>query len=313
MNHHWARIGERGTMAGMMAMVAVQRCFGHWPFRLVLWPVMLWYFMMHGTARRASQAYLQRLYPHLAHSRLARWWTSYRHFLAFGDSLMDKVAAWSGKIADERLGGTGIECFSKAIESGQGGLVLVAHHGNLDVVSALTERHPGLELTVMLHTRNARKFNALLERVTQKPRPHVLEVSEVTPATAQTLAERIHAGGYVVIAADRIPLSGERTRCLDFLGDRAPFPEGPFRLAALLRCPLYTLSCVRERDGFRIDFEAFDDTRGLPRRQRDLWIADAMQRHADHLAARVRQHPLQWFNFYPFWMNDPGYLHDDTP
>ena len=47
------------------------------------------------------------------------------------------------------------------------------------------------------HTRDARKFNALLERVTGKARPQVLEVSEVTPATAQTLAERNNAGGYV--------------------------------------------------------------------------------------------------------------------
>ncbi|GGX86749.1 hypothetical protein GCM10007160_12620 [Litchfieldella qijiaojingensis] len=313
MSHHWARIGERGTVVGMALMVAIQRHLGRWPFRLVLWPVMLWYFLMHATARRASLSYLQRLYPHLGQRPLARWWHSYRHFLAFGDALMDKVAAWSGDIADERLTGTGIERFSAAIDSGRGGLILVAHHGNLDVVNALAERHPGLELTVMMHTRNARKFNALLERVTGRPRPHVLEVSEITPATAQALAERIHAGGYVVIAADRLSLTGGRTQCLDFLGGQARFPEGPFRLATLLRCPLYTLACVRENDRFRIDFEAIDDTRDLPRRQREPWIADAMQRHADHLAERVRRHPLQWFNYYPFWMNDTGYLHDDIP
>lgn len=313
MKHHWARIGERGSVVGMTLMVAIQRHLGRWPFRVALWPVMLWYFLTHGTARRASQSYLQRLYPHLGQRPLTRWWLSYRHFLAFGDALMDKVAAWSGDIADECLTGAGIERFSAAIDGGRGGLILVAHHGNLDVVNALAKRHPGLELTVMMHTRNARKFNALLERVTGCPRPHVLEVSEITPATAQVLAECIHAGGYVVIAADRLSLSEGRTQCLDFLGDRAGFPEGPFRLAALLRCPLYTLSCVRENDRFRIDFEAIDDSRDLPRRQREPWIANAMQRHADHLAERVRRHPLQWFNFYPFWMNDTGHLHDDTP
>ncbi|MCE8034134.1 glycosyl transferase [Billgrantia tianxiuensis] len=312
MNRHWARIGERGTLAGMTLMVAIQRHLGRWPFRLVLAPVMLWYFLAHATARRASQSYLQRLYPALERRPLARWWHSYRHFLTFGDALMDKVAAWSGDIADGRLTGPGIERFTAAIDGGRGGLILVAHHGNLDVANALAERHPGLELTVLMHTRNARKFNALLERVTGRPRPHVLEVSAITPATAQALAERIHTGGYVVIAADRLSLSGGRTQCLDFFGDRAMFPEGPFWLAALLRCPLYTLACVREDGSFRIDFEAIDDTGNLPRRQREAWISEAMQRHADHLAERVRQHPLQWFNFYPFWMNDTGFHHDDT-
>ncbi|KPQ22668.1 LpxL/LpxP family acyltransferase [Halomonas sp. HL-93] len=313
MNRHWASIGERGSVIGMTLMVAIQRYLGRWPFRIVLWPVILWYFVMHGTARRASQAYLQRLTPSLAKRPLARRWQSYRHFLAFGDTLMDKVAAWSGDIPDDKLAGKGIEHFVTAIAGGRGGLILVAHHGNLDVVNALAERHQALKLRVMMHTRNARKFNALLERVTGRPRPHIMEVSEITPATAQSLAEHINAGGYVVIAADRLPLSGERTQRVNFLGDAALFPEGPFWLAALLRCPLYALACVREDGRFRIDFDAIDDTQQLPRRQREAWIADAMQRYADQLAERVRRHPLQWFNFYPFWINDIDYPHDDAP
>ena len=313
MSHHWARIGERGTLAGMTLMVTIQRHLGHWPFRIALWPVMLWYFLVHGTARRASQEYLQRLYPDLYQRPFARWWLSYRHFLTFGEALMDKVAAWSGDISDERLTGSGIGNFTAAIEGGRGGLILVAHHGNLDVVSSLTERHPGLKLTVLMHTRNARKFNAMLERITGRLRPRILEVSEITPATAQTLAECINAGGYVVIAADRVPLSDGRTQDLKFLGHEARFPEGPFRLAALLRCPLYTLACVRDKHHFQIDFDLFDDTHELPRRQRESWITHAMQHYADYLARRVRHHPLQWFNFYPFWANDTRQRHDDTP
>ncbi|MCA1771675.1 MAG: glycosyl transferase [Halomonas sp.] len=312
MSQHWASIGERDSVIGMTLMVAIQRYLGRWPFRIVLLPVILWYFVMHGTARRASQAYLQRLDPSLRQRPLARRWLSYRHFLAFGETLMDKVAAWSGDIPDEKLAGKGIEHFVTAIDGGRGGLILVAHHGNLDVVNALTERHPTLKLTVMMHTRNARKFNELLERVTGRPRPAIMEVSEITPATAQTLAEHVQAGGFVVIAADRMPLSGQRTQRLDFLGDNALFPEGPFWLAALLRCPLYALACVREDGRFRIDFDTIGDAQHLPRWQRDTWIAEAMQHHADHLAERVRCHPLQWFNFYPFWINDMDDAHDDS-
>ena len=313
MSQHWAQIGERGTLAGMTLMVAIHRRLGSWPFRLVLGPVMLWYFLGHRTARLASQAFLARIEPSLTTRPLILRWRSYRHFLTFGDALMDKVAAWSGAIASERLKGNGIAQFSAAVAGGEGGLVLVAHHGNLDVVNALAEHHSDLDLTVLMHTRNAGKFNALLERVTGRSRPRILEVSEITPATAQTLAQRLHNGGYVVIAADRVPPSGGRTRHIDFLGTPATFPEGPFWLAALLRCPLYTMACVRDDDAFRIDFQRFDDTRALSRRDREAWVADAMQRHADHLARRVQRHPLQWFNFYPFWQNDSGCPHDDSP
>lgn len=309
---HWARIGERGTLAGMQTLVFIQRRLGRWPFLLVLRPVMLWYFFSHRTARRASADYLCRIEPALIHRRFALLWRSYGHFLEFGDALMDKVAAWSDAIGVERLRGDGFQRFGEAVDSGLGGIVLIAHHGNLDIANALSKHHPRLDMTVMMHTRNASKFNALLERVTGQPRPDVMEVTEISPATAQALAERVQRGGFVVIAADRIPVTGARIRNIRFLGEEAPFPEGPFLLATLLRCRIHTLSCVRDGDGFQIDFEPFDDVTDLPRKAREAWIAQAMQGFADQLAARVRRHPLQWFNFYPFWLSDTGNTHDDN-
>ena len=307
---HWARISERGTLTGMQLLVFVQRRLGHWPFLLVLRPVILWYFLSHRTARRASMDYLRRIDPTLANRPLALLRRSYRHFLQFGDALMDKVAAWSDTIGEQRLRGEGFHHFGKAIEAGHGGIVLIAHHGNLDISNALAKHQPTLDMTVMMHTRNANKFNALLERVTGQPRPHVLEVTDISPATAQDLAERVQRGGFVVIAADRIPVNGARQRDMPFLDEPAAFPEGPFLLATLLRCRVYTLSCVRDGDAFRIDFELFDDVTELPRRSREAWINQAMQRFADQLAERVRRHPLQWFNFYPFWQRDTGKTHD---
>ncbi|WP_394240132.1 hypothetical protein [Halopseudomonas laoshanensis] len=311
MSTHWAKIGESGTIAGMQIMVFVQRRLGRWPFQIVLWPVILWYFLTQGTARQASQRYLVRIDPQLAHRPAARWWRSYRHFLSFGSALMDKVEAWSGAIAKKRLRGDGFDRFSSTIEQGRGGIVLVAHHGNLDIANSLARYHPGLNMTVLMHTRNAGKFNLMLEKVTGQARPDILEVTEITPVTAQEMAERISRGGFIVIAADRIPMSGERMRALSFLGDQARFPEGPFLLAALLKCPVYLLSCVRDGHHFQIDFTPFADTSALPRKERDAWIADAMQRYADTLAVTVRRHPLQWFNFYPFWLNDSGHPNDD--
>ncbi|MGQ7249644.1 LpxL/LpxP family acyltransferase [Halomonas sp. V046] len=306
---HWASIGERGTLSGMLFMVKL-RGLGDWPFKLLLWPVILWYYASHRLARRASRDYWRRLEPHLGRHPLALRRRSFRHFLSFGYSLMDKVAAWNGEYPPSRLAGDGVQRFATAVNEGQGGLILVDHHGNLEVVNALSERHPSLDLTVIMHTRNARKFNELLERATGRRQPDILEVSEISPASAQRLDERIRGGGFVVIAADRAPPNDGRTRSLDFLGAKAPFPDGPFVLATLLRCRLYRLACVREGDGFLVDFDLIDDTTRLSRRDRGTWMATTMQRHADDLAERVRRHPLQWFNFFPFWHAQETFDHD---
>lgn len=297
---HWASIGERGTLTGMLLMVHLRR-LGEWPFRVVLGPVILWYYLSHGLARRASRDFLVRLDPTLR-QRPALWrLRSLQHFFSFGQALMDKVAAWNGKHRADTFHGTGIDNFGKVVASRRGGLILVSHHGNLEVVNALSGQHPELRLTVLMHTRNARKFNQLLERATGRRQPEIMDVSELTPASAQQLDQRIHNGGLVIIAADRLAPNERRYRRLRFLGNQAAFPEGPFILATLLRCPIYSLSCVREQQGFTVSFDSFDDTTSLARAERRDWIASAMQRYADLLAEQVRRHPLQWFNFYPFW------------
>ncbi|MBB3232383.1 glycosyl transferase [Halomonas stenophila] len=300
---HWANIQERGTLAGMRAMVWIRRHLGRLPFRLVLGPVVLYYYLSHPLPRRASREYLARIWPrHAGHPPRHPRLLGLRHFMAFGQALMDKVDAWSGLPPAVCIAPEDHARLDTAIRGGRGGLILVSHLGNLEICSALGQRRPDFHVTQLMHTRNSRKFNRLLARSTGRQGPDIVEVSDISPATAMQLAARIQAGGFVVIAADRVPL-GERGRIrrLPFLGRPAPFPEGPFRLAALLRCPVYTLSCLREGSAYRIAFSAFDDTTRLGRKAREAWYLEAMQRYVDWLAAQCRQHPLQWFNFFPFW------------
>lgn len=335
---HWSRLSETGSLNGMRLMVAIRRRLGAWPFRIALFPVLVWYFLLRGSARRASFDYLKRLDPTLSGLRL--WARSFAHFMQFGEAVMDKVSAWSGEIPLTSLVGTGPEDLRQAALRREGGVILVAHHGNLDVINAIGERND-IDLCALVHTRHAEKFNQLLEQATGRKPPQVIEVSDITPATAMVLGDRVNRGGFVVIAADRvsIPPTADtvpadtstadtheggvisvtttadislkpRVHHCDFLGESAPFPEGPFMLAALLRCNVYTLGCVRERGGahprFRVDFAPFDDSRDIKRSARQAWIHQAIQRHAKHLEARVKRHPLQWFNFFDFWHQVPS-------
>ncbi|MEM4704272.1 MAG: acyl-CoA synthetase, partial [Candidatus Bathyarchaeia archaeon] len=55
--------------------------------------------------------------------------------------------------------------------------------------------------------------------------------------------QRLQEGAFIGMLADRSfqsagPGAHEEVRWLPFLGEPAPFPLGPFRLAALLRRPL---------------------------------------------------------------------------
>ena len=58
---HWAQINEFSFLTGMRLLYWLARLFGRWPFRLLLYPVVLWYLIAKPAARRASKAYLKRL------------------------------------------------------------------------------------------------------------------------------------------------------------------------------------------------------------------------------------------------------------
>jgi predicted LPLAT superfamily acyltransferase len=74
------------------------------------------------------------------------------------------------------------------------------------------------------------------------------------------LHERLERGEWLAIAGDRVPLHGGRSVTVDFLGHPA-FPQGPWLLAGLLKCPVNLLMCLKQPDGhYRLTLEPFADS-----------------------------------------------------
>jgi predicted LPLAT superfamily acyltransferase len=166
----------------------------------------------------------------------------------------------------------------------------------------LAQRQPGLRLTILTHTAHAPRFNRLLAAHDPASQAGLLQVGEITAATAVLLEERVSRGEWVAVAGDRVP-PGPAGRAVGapFLGREAPFPVGPYILADLLRCPVMLLFCLRLADGYRLVLEPFADRLSLPRVGREALLGAAAARFAGRLEHHCRQAPLQWFNFFPFW------------
>ena len=100
------------------------------------------------------------------------------------------------------------------------------------------------------------------------------------------------------------PLHGARTVEVDFLGYPAAFPQGPWLLAGLLKCPVNLLFCLKQDGRYRITLEPFAEQLHWRREQRQQVIAQWAGRYAARLGHYCQQAPDQWFNFYPFWSDD---------
>jgi predicted LPLAT superfamily acyltransferase len=308
---HWAGMHEVSFVAGMRLLFWICRVFGRWPFRMVLYPVLAWYVLTKPVPRCASLDYLRRvgaLAP--APSGLAG---VMRHFGAFAEAILDKMLLWGGLFDTGAVRIPGAGPLQQLIDRKQGALLVCSHLGNIELCRVMAASQPGLKLTVLVHTRHAQAFNGMMARIDPRSAMNLLQVTEMTPATAIVLAERIAQGEFVVIAGDRVPVSANpRCALAPFLGSPAPFPVGPYVLASLLQCPAYLMFSARAGAGYEVHFELLREAIRLPRKGRDEQLAVLAGDFAARLEHHCLQTPLEWFNFYDFWQQ-PNPDKNDAP
>jgi predicted LPLAT superfamily acyltransferase len=307
---HWTHIGERGTLTGLRIIGALDRTFPRWVGHVVLYPVTLYFFLTHPLARRASRQFLA------AAGQAATLRMSFRHFMSFSITILDKVAAWHDpERLPVELGETERRTFLDAVAQRRGLLLLSAHIGNLELARAISTLIPGVVINALVYTQNAQKLNRVLEESNQAYALKLIYVEEIGPDTAVLLRDKIAAGEVVVIVGDRTPVASAgsvgrtdgATVQADFLGRSAHFAMGPYVLAHVLECPVLLFFCMRRDDGgYKVYMEPFADSIRLPRQGRSEAAAAWAARYAARLAEYATRFPLQWYNFYDFWSGAPA-------
>jgi predicted LPLAT superfamily acyltransferase len=299
---HWASVKEVGTQWGIRALIAIYRTFGRTLFFIALYPVVTYFFLTNRLARRASHEYLTQLTTFAPETpvRPTRSAT-FKHFLSFATAGFDRVAAWTGRIELGDLTFTGRDALANLIEQRRGAILLTAHIGSIEVCRAMARQRDNMRLNVLVHTEHAENFNRVMQRLSPNQNVELIEVGSIDPAVAMRLAHKVSMGEFIVVTGDRVPVHGSRTIEVDFLGRRATFPQGPFVLASLLKCPLLTLVCIAEGAGFHVFIEPLSERIQLRRGRREDDMRGYVAAFARRLEDACRRAPLQWFNFFPFW------------
>jgi predicted LPLAT superfamily acyltransferase len=308
----WWRIAERGSRTGMRLLALSQRLLGMRATRLWLHPIVAYFVLTGRAARLESRRYFARLRAASPAEATPSpgWRAAYRHMFAFADAGLDKLAAWSGRVAQADIAFDDASAFEALVASGKGALVIGAHLGNLEMTRALAVRGARVKVTAVVYTGHARRFNSVLAGAHRDFASRMLEVTDFGPETAMLMQERIDAGELLVIVGDRVP-AHEAGRVVDvpFLGCAAPFAQGPYVLAHALGCPVYLFFCLKEQGGHRLYFEPFAERIELPRRERAAHLAAHAHRYAQRLEHYCRKAPYQWFNFFDFWARERGEGH----
>lgn len=309
---HWSATQERKGLWGIRLMLRVYQLLGQRAFELLLYPVIGYFWLTGSTQRRASALYLHRLaaFAQRQNVSLPYRLTTFGHFMRFGGAMLNKLASWQGKLQNVTLMDEAL-CEAQ-IASGRGTLILASHLGDIESCRAIASLNQRVVVNALVFTQHAARFNQVMKEVNPQANVNLIQVSDMGPETAILLQEKLDAGEWVAMVGDRTSAGqhqrGEpqaRVIYSTFLGHPAPFPQGPFILAAALGAPVFLMLGLEYAGRLNIHFEPFADPLILPRATRREVLQQVVDRYAGRLEHYCLRAPHDWFNFFDFWQSPP--------
>jgi predicted LPLAT superfamily acyltransferase len=290
----WTTRSERGALPLIKLGAWLALKLGRKPARVFLYPICLYFLLSSAHAARSSRQYLSRVL-----GRRAGLTDVFRHYLTFGACVLDRVFLLNEQIEQFDIRIHGEEFVNKIQEGGDGCMLFGAHFGSFEVARAFGRRERNVPISLLMYEENARKIRASLAAINPSLATEVIGLGRLDSLI--TVADRLNRGHFIGVLADRNVDGKDLVRC-DFLGMPAAFPQGPFRVAQLLRRPVVLMIGIyRGGRTYDIFFEPLAEASASRPREAGAWIDETMRRYVERLEHYCRAAPFNWFNFYDFW------------
>jgi predicted LPLAT superfamily acyltransferase len=293
---HWTERPEGGGWFAIWLIRTIGLKLGRGAARSILYPITLYFYLRRPFERRMSSRFLARVF-----GRPATMIEVMRHIHRFASTILDRVflLAESFSRFDVRI--HGLDELTTRARRGRGVLLLGSHVGSFEVLRVAATRTPDIRVCVVFDQQQARALTQLLNAINPGIARNVIDASGDGMDIVLAMADAIADGKVAALLADRAR-PHERTAVVNFLGAPAAFPVAPFRMGALLGCPI-VLCFGMYRGGNRYDlfFELFDEHLQLPRRGADAETRDVVQRYVARIEHYVKDDPYNWFNWFDVW------------
>lgn len=294
----WARSRERGSALLIRFIVWLACKLPRAAVTCLLYPIVSYFVLSSPRQHKASTDFLMRVL-----GRPPRASEVFVHYLTFARMVLDRVY-WLQPTPRPLVpvSESGTHLLEEALRDKKGLIIAGSHLGSFEALRSLGARTNGRRVRPLMYVDNAQKLQSLLNAVNPQLARDVIVAGR--PQTMLEVRDALAQGDLVGVLADRSPFA-EASVEVDFMGDRARFPIGAYRLALLLDVPIFFGCAVLEGNGYRVFFEPIDGPRStLSRATRDAWVRGRAEAFARSLERYARRYPFNWFNFYDFWHED---------
>ncbi len=297
----WRDVSERGSVFGIKAVIVMATMMGRTAGRGLVAAIAAYYTLLSTPANKATEQFRARLGMKTTRMDV------YRQVRRFAQCALDALFFMRGKTDFFRVTRNGHHHLAKLRDSGRGAILLGAHLGSFHAMREQSGRE-ALPLYPVVFTKNARRFNQVLEELDPGSKVRLIEIDSEGGRMGFMLSirEKLEEGGLVAILGDRVQ-PGAKAVKVDFLGQEAWLPAGPYVLAATLKAPVYFVAGIyRGKATYELFCIPFAERVKLPRGNRMEAIQAYAQQYADILADFCKDAPDNWFNFYDFWAEPPA-------
>ncbi len=303
----WTQAPERSNAVVLRLMCWIALTAGRRFSRLLLHPITAYFMLFSPKARRQSKRYLAR-----ALGREPHWRDGYRQVFSFAATILDRVYLLRGRVDLFDVRVAGHQILDATLAEGRGAFLVGAHVGSFEALHTVGRRK-GVRVGMVMYPDNARIINETLQAIAPDTKPEIIALGKVDSMLA--IRDWLDAGSLAGMLGDRsLPprsaaddLQRGANVGVSFLGQEAPFADGPFRLAALLRRRVIFMVGLYEGGArYEVRFEALADftQRISDPASREQRIEEAVRAYAARLEALCREQPYNWFNFHDFWCED---------
>lgn len=262
---------------------------------VIVFFVSLVYYIVSKNERENVKFYLS-----LLNKRGIKTGFAFLNFYNFAQSIVDKILVWKGKITQHDLVIVDEHKMKNELKDAKKGHVfLVSHFGNIDVARAVSTELDWLDVTILLYSKHSANFNKFINQISVRE-IKILEVSELGINEMLELKRIVDSGKHIGIMGDRVPVYGDKSVSVEFLGRECEFSVGAFVLASILKCKISTFWAVKNDKKYEISFNLLADEVVLGRDKiNDVIIY--LRKYLDEFEKMCEKYPNQFFNFYDFW------------
>jgi predicted LPLAT superfamily acyltransferase len=291
----------RGGLAGYKIFFALLKYTGL-PFAYFLLRfVALYFFLFLPKAFKAIYPFYRKRFAYGFFHSLQM---VYKNYYVFGQVLLDKVAVMAGFPVKFSFTYEGEEHLRKLVADRTGGLLISAHIGNFEMAGNMLERLE-TEVNIIMFDAEHEKIKYYLDSVTRR-KFNVIAIKEDNSHIYE-INKAFREKQLVCIHGDRF-VKGSKTLSVEFLGEKANFPTGPFYLAMKFHVPVSFVFAMKDSASHYHFFATpprLYQQQGI-QQKRDQTIQTIIKDYIYVLERTLRKYPSQWFNYYNFWeANEP--------